>query len=190
MRILRTVIALAVAALLPAGGAAAWPSLPIPGLKHKDPASATPTPAAPATYDPGVYRIYQSDTDVYLVDTTTIGDIVAGRRQADVYVLDSAGANHRDLDDFDCARHTLRRTGGSNFQLSAKGDDVAVVKAAPWMADHVDPDRSVIRLVEDFVCRWPKPDATKALVRISDVPDDEHARLILFAQSAPEFFRK
>jgi hypothetical protein len=50
------------------------------------------------------------------------------------------------------------------------------------VSDHPDPDGTIIRVLESFVCRWPSTAGGGTLV--PGLPDDEHARLLKLALSA------
>jgi hypothetical protein len=186
MTMSRTAVVSGAALLLFAGAAAAFP-ISIPGLTKPKPA-ASPAASAPTTAPPaGLYFISQSNTTIYIIDAATIASTEAGRRTANVYVLERTGAHRRDTDDFDCKRHVVRKTSGLNFTLSADAADVQVLKAEPWKLDHADPDGSVIRHAEDFVCRWPSSAGREVL--LSDIPDDEHARMVNLGTSAQRLLK-
>ncbi len=170
---------------LTAGAAAAFPSLPHFGKpKTKPTDTAAPAPAPTAAASPGVYFIAQVDTALYLVDATTVADGAEGRRTANIYVLERSGLHRRDTDDFDCRGHQMHKTSGFNFKLNDQGTDVTVYKTPGVAQDHGDPQHSVIRGAEDFVCQW--PNFTSPPTRLSDIPDDEHARMVKLGQSAQE----
>jgi hypothetical protein len=185
MRALRgisAVIGAASAAALIAGAAAAFPSLPHFGGKPKPaPAPAAADAAKPAAA-PGIYYMARVDTALYLVDAASIADGADGRRTASIFVLEHSGLNRRDVEDFDCRGHRMHKVSGVNFKLTADGADVTVYKTLGWKEDHADPERSLIRLTEDFVCAW--PNVTTAQPRLSDIPEEEHARLVKLGQSA------
>ena len=184
----RKIAVLGFVALLCAGQASAFP-ISIPGLKPKPkPAPAADAPTTPGAPPPtGVYIVEVGGTAIYFVDAATIAPNGSGRMTANVYVLNRTGEHRLDADDFDCQGHAVRKTGGTDFTLTSNRADVTMVKGIPWTKDHTDPDHSVIRIVEDFVCLWPAAAAHHVLV--SDLPDDEHARMLKLATSAPEFFR-
>jgi hypothetical protein len=174
-------LATAAAALLFAGTALAGPfGVRIPGLEPAPPKPEKPAPP-PAG---GVYFIQETPTAVYLVDSTTIATSANGRRSADVYVLDHLGANRRDADDFDCTNHRVKKTGGFEFKLNADDSDVIITKSPGWTDEHYDPDGTVIRVTEEFVCYWPR--SAVAQVLVTGMPDDEHDRMLKLGKSAKE----
>jgi hypothetical protein len=158
------------AAAFAAGAVQAFP-ISLPGFKPKPKAEAQ----GPKSVPEGLYYLYQGDREIDLVDSASIGETPSGRRRADVYVLGPNGGGHRDTDDFDCQAHAFRKVVGDSFVLADDGAAVTEKPTPGFTKDYPDPNGSLIRRLEVFVCNWPASGEGQTVV--SGIPDDPHERL-------------